>query len=457
MFEPGCAPLLATKLYVPRPRRTLISREHLLCRLDEGLARSLTLLVAPPGFGKSTLLAQWLASRGQPAAWLSLDAADNDPARFWTYVIVALETLHPGIGDDVRALCEASQMEPIEPVLTALINAVAACPADFSLVLDDYHVIENDRIHQALAFLLGHTPAPMHLTISTRADPLLPLARLRASDDLVELRAGDLRFNTEEVSRFLISVMQLPVSQTDVSALESCTEGWIAGLQLAALALRGQDAAQIPDFIAASATSNRFVIDYLVEEVLQREDESVQTFLCQTACLDRLSAPICNAVTGRSDSRAMLDYLERTNHFLIPLDLEHTWYRYHNLFGDVLRKLLSQRQPEAAPELHRRASKWYETHGFAHEAAAHALAVAPAPAGRTATQPGTGLHPVEPLSQRELEVLRLVAAGLGNREIAERLVLSLGTIKSHMHSICGKLGVQDRNQALVQAQALQLL
>jgi LuxR family transcriptional regulator, maltose regulon positive regulatory protein len=375
MIEVSFAPLLATKLHVPRPRRALVSRPRLLQQLDEGFERPLTLLVAPPGFGKTTLIAEWIAQSGHRAAWLSLDPGDNDPSRFWNYVIAALETLEPGIGQSALALLDAPQAASMETILTALINAVAACPEEFSLVLDDYHVIESDQIHEAIAFLLSHTPAPMHLILTTRSDPLLPLARLRARDDMVELRAADLRFNSMEAERFFETGMQLSLGPAEVAALEERTEGWIAGLQLAALALRGQEVTQIPDFIAASVSSNRFVVDYLVDEVLQSQPEAVQDFLRQTACLDRLCAGLCDAVTGRNDSQAILEHLEHINLFLIPADPQHEWYRYHNLFGDVLRKLLAQQQPDLLPELHRRASAWYRAHDLTREAVSHALAI----------------------------------------------------------------------------------
>jgi LuxR family maltose regulon positive regulatory protein len=386
-------PLLKTKLYIPPVRPGLVPRPHLVERLNAGLNRKLTLISAPTGFGKTTLVAEWLeclkptpgrgpaggADKARASAWLSLDEDDNDPARFFTYLIAALETVQADVGADTRALLQSPQHPPLKAVLTLLINSLATMPTDFVLVLDDYHVIEQQSIHDALAFLLDHLPPQMHLVIASRADPPLPLARLRTRSQLTELRPADLRFTPDEAAAFLNQTMGLGLSPGDVAALEARTEGWIAGLQLAALALQSPRprpdvaAERAADFIAAFSGSHRHVIDYLAEEVMARQPAEIRDFLCQTAILDRLTAPLCDVVTGRDDSDAILGRLEQANLFLVPLDDRREWYRYHHLFADFLRNRLRQDQPDRVPELHRRASAWYEQSGFMEAAIDHAL------------------------------------------------------------------------------------
>jgi LuxR family transcriptional regulator, maltose regulon positive regulatory protein len=367
-------PFLTTKTHIPRSRRSLVCRPRLMTQLSAGLACPLTLIAAPTGFGKTTLLCEWLADNDCRASWLSLDEGDDDPARFWSYVIASLEAISPGIGEDALALLEAPQPMAMEAILTGLINALDALPTDCVLVLDDYHVIENDQIHRALTLLINHLPAQMHVFLTTRADPPLPLARWRARGQLNEIRTADLRFTPDEAVQFLRASMGLNLDADEVAVLEARTEGWVAGLQLAALALRAQDAAGVADFVATTAGNNRFVADYLVDEVLQRQSESVQDFLRQTSILEHLTASLCDRVTGRTDSQAMLEFIERANLFITPTDSERRWYRYHRLFADLLRKLLGQTQPGSVPELHRRASQWYEEHEFMPEAIGHSLA-----------------------------------------------------------------------------------
>ena len=368
--------LLRTKLLAPPPRPDIVHRPRLVARLDTGLRGKLTLLAAPAGFGKSTLLASWRATpagREMPLAWVALDAADNDPVRFWRYLGSALDTLHCGIADGALALLRSPQ-PPLETALTALLNGLATLSHDAVLVLDDYHAIASVAIHRGLAFLLDHLPPRMHLLLASRADPPLPLARLRARGELVEIRADDLRFTTEEAATFLTDLRGLALLQADVALLAGRTEGWIAGLHLAALALR--DRADLHDAIAAFAGSNRYVMDYLAEEVLAAQPEAVQSFLHWTAILERLSAPLCAAVTGESaeECQAMLEALDRGNLFLAPLDDERRWYRYHQLFGEVLRQRLRQVEPGLAPLLHRRAAASFEAQGMIAEAVRHALA-----------------------------------------------------------------------------------
>ena len=352
---------------MPRPRLGEL--------LAEGMNRKLTLVSAPAGFGKTTLLSEWrmihLGSE-YPLAWVSLEEADNDPSRFLSYLVATLQTIEAGIGDSVLASLRSPQPPPVESVLAALINDIAAVPEEFALVLDDYHVIEAQPIQGAIAFLLEHMSPQMHLVIASRTDPPLPLARLRARGQMTELRAADLRFTPEEAGAFLTDVMALDLSTRDVEALERHTEGWIAGLQLAALSMRGREDSS--SFIEAFTGSNRYVLDYLVDDVLARQPEPVTSFLLKTSILDRLSGELCDAVAESHGGQEMLETLDKENLFVVPLDEEGHWYRYHHLFAEVLRHLLRRSQPNLVPELHRRASRWYEQNGLLDEAIKHALA-----------------------------------------------------------------------------------
>jgi len=351
----------------------------LIERLNEGLHRKLTLISAPAGFGKTTLLSEWIAGAKRPVAWVSLDKGDNDATRLWTYFVAALQTIQSDIGEAALAMLQspgvagATTPPPIEAILTTLINEIAEGPEALALVLDDYHLVEAQPIHEALAFLLDHLPSQMHLVIATRADPPLPLSRLRGRGLLTELRTADLRFTPDEAAAFLNQVMGLGLSAEDVAALETRTEGWIVGLQMAALWLQGRDSERIAHFVSAFTGSHRYILDYLTDEVLLQQPESVRTFLLQTAILDRLTGPLCDAVTGRDGSQEMLERLDAANLFIIPLDDERRWYRYHHLFADLLRKRLSQTQPDLLPALHRRASEWYEKNGLIAEAVSYAL------------------------------------------------------------------------------------
>jgi LuxR family transcriptional regulator, maltose regulon positive regulatory protein len=372
------AALLETKFYVPRSRRALVTRRRLSERLDRGTAWKLLLVSAPAGFGKTTLLSEWLAAGPAApaderlAAWLSLDRGDNDPASFWTYVIAALRAVASGVGESALALLHASPTPPIETVLTVLLNDLGAITGGIVLVLDDYHVIDAREVQDGMAFLLDHLPPQLHMVIAGRADPALPLARLRARGELAEIRAADLRFTADEAAAYLNQMMGLQLTADDVAALEGRTEGWIAALQLAALSMQGRD--DVAGFIAGFAGDDRYVVDYLAEEVLQRQPGRVQAFLLQTSILGRLSGPLCDAVTGQGGGKAMLEALDRGNLFLIPLDDRRRWYRYHHLFADVLQVRLLDEQPGQVPELHRRASAWYQQNGEPSEAIHHALA-----------------------------------------------------------------------------------
>ncbi len=379
--------ILTTKLYIPLPRPKVVLRPRLVERLNEGLHGKLTLISAPAGFGKSTLVSEWVAGCERPIAWLSLDAGDNDPARFLAYLVAALQTIFAGIGAGVLAALESPQPPATDALLTVLLNEIAAMRQEFILVLDDYHLVDaksvdaSTSVDGALTFLSEHQPPQMRLVIATREDPPLPLARLRARGQLTELRAADLRFTPIEAAEFLNQVMGLDLSAEEIAALESRTEGWIVGLQLAALSMQGhQDTA---GFIKSFTGSHHFVLDFLVEEILGRQTESVQTFLLRTSILDRMCGPLCDAVLldPSASGQKTLEYLERANLFVVPLDNERRWYRYHHLFAELLRQRLHLRTASPAEgetgsvvELHARASEWYEANGLVLEAFHHAAA-----------------------------------------------------------------------------------
>ena len=366
--------ILATKLFVPPPLVKVVSRSRLIERINEGISsgHKLTLVSAPAGFGKSTLVSEWIVNSGSPAAWLSLDENDNDVARFLVYVISALQTISPKLGMDLVDALQSPQTPSTASILTALINEITSIPVDFTLVLDDYHLTDTNAIDEALTFLLDHQPRQMHLVITTREDPSLPIPRLRARNQLTEIRAADLRFTPTEAAEFLGQVMSLDLTADDVAALDKRTEGWIAGLQLAALSMKGQQ--DVHGFIRAFAGDHRYIVDYLVEEVLQRQPEAVRNFLLQTSILERLNGPLCDAVTAQTGSRSKLEQVQRENLFIIPLDDKREWYRYHHLFGDVLRMHLTADQPDLMPVLHQRASEWYQQNGLTADAIRHALA-----------------------------------------------------------------------------------
>jgi LuxR family maltose regulon positive regulatory protein len=367
-------PLLPTKLHVPHLRTSLVPRSHLTERIQQGTERALTLVSAPAGFGKTTLLAQWLAGNGLPTAWLSLETEDNDPTRFLSYLIAALQNFDGQLGISALEMLHTPHPSSPETVMAVLINDLADREAgEFVLVLDDYHVITSESIQRGMTFLLEHLPPGLHLILSTRSDPPLPLARLRAHGQLCEVRTADLRFGAAEVNVFLQDVMGLDLEAEAITTLEQRTEGWIAGLQLAALSLQGR--VDISAFLAAFSGSHRYVLDYLSEEVLARQDASVQAFLLHTCILERLSGPLCDAVTDQQGSQDLLEALERANLFVIPLDEERHWYRYHHLFAQVLRGHLQQREPSLLPLLHRRASAWYEQQHLSIQAVQHALAI----------------------------------------------------------------------------------
>jgi LuxR family maltose regulon positive regulatory protein len=431
------APILVTKLYVPPPQPSVVLRPRLIERLNEGLHRRLTLVSAPAGFGKTTLLSEWLATCGRPAAWLSLDEGDSDPTRFLAYLVAALQTIAPNVGEGVLGVLRSPRPPSTESVLTTLLNEISTIPDDLVLVLDDYHAIDAGTVDDVLAFLIDHLPPRMHLIIATREDPNLPLARLRARGQLAELRAADLRFTPDEAAEFLKGVTGLNLSEEDIAALETRTEGWIAGLQLAALSMRGRE--DVPRFIKAFAGDDRYIVDYLVEEVLRRQPERTRSFLLQTSILERLSGPLCDAVTNQEDGRGMLEALERGNFFVVPLDDKRQWYRYHHLFADVLYAHLIAEQPARVPTLHRRASEWYEQHGSAADAIRHALAAEDF--GRAADLVELAV-PAMRRSRQEAALLGWLRA-LPDKLIHFRPVLGVGYASALMSS--GELeGVEER-------------
>ena len=367
-------PILSTKLYIPPTRPKSVSRARLVERLNAGLHGKLTLISAPAGFGKTTLVSEWLTRCGRSATWVSLDENDNDPARFLAYCIAALQIVLPHVGERLLIALQSPQPPATESILTALLNEIASGTDAVILVLDDYHVIDSPPVDHALTFLLDHLPPQMHLVIATRADPPLPLARLRARGHLTELRAADLRFTPEEEAEFFHAVMGLALTTEDITALDARVEGWAVGLQLVALALQSTPT-NTKNFITSFGGSHRFVLDYLAEEVLNQQPAPIQTFLMQTAILDRVCGELCDAVMGDSfaTGQEILNTLERANLFLIPLDNERKWYRYHHLFADLLRQRLTTTTTKAhLNDLHIRASQWYEANGLELEAFHHA-------------------------------------------------------------------------------------
>ena len=374
--------LLATKLNVPGLRPDLVPRPRLAQRLDEGRGRGLVLACAPAGYGKTVLLAEWVRRVRHPVAWLSLDAGDNDPARFWRHTVAALDRVRPGISERMGPLLGPPPPPSFEPLVTALINEVAGQPDadELLLVLDDYHVISSRLVHESLGFLLEHRPPGLHLALTSRSDPPLALARLRARGQLTELRAAELRFTPGEAAALLQQVAAAPggarpgapLPDAVAAALAARTEGWAAGLQLAGLSLRGHN--DVDGFVAAFTGSHRYVLDYLAEEVLERQTEQMRRFLLETSVLERLSGELCDAVTGRPGSQALLEQAERAGLFVVPLDEVRGWWRYHHLFADLLRARLQQEQPARIPALHRNAAAWYAERGLADDAIRHAVA-----------------------------------------------------------------------------------
>lgn len=543
--------LLKTKMYPPPRGSSVVSRPRLIEKMDQGLAGKLILVSAPAGFGKSTLVTDWLSQLAKKTdyAWLSIDKEDNDVGHFLTYLVAALQQTIPGIGQSLLSILEgnygqsADMLAPIPSLLTPLLNDLATLEKRMVFVLEDYHNITQPAVHEAVTGLLNYLPQAITVVIATRMDPPLPLARLQAQSQLTSVRAADLRFTPVETAVFLKDVTGLNLTDTTVAVLSRRTEGWIAGLHLAALSLQ-----EHPDqsaFIRDFAGDNRNIMNYLIDEVLRQQPPAIRHFLLHTSVLERLSGPLCDAVfhggeplpdqdrdgsspSSLGTSQKMLERLDQRNLFIVPLDHHRRWYRYHRLFAELLRFRLWCEEPEAIPLLHRRAAHWLEQHGFVEEAIGHALAagdnglaqVIGARSGKSdeADSPGKvaallrwlkqlhlpplwiqpqlpepvanghalgrdeiqsprypmrveqGLYhpasadaglaeitPAESLSEREHEVLELLAEGLSNQEIARDLFISLATVKSHTAHIYGKLGVNSREQAVTRASALGIL
>ncbi len=424
------SPLLLTKLYVPRVRGALVPRPRLSDRLSPVSRPRLTLVSAPPGFGKTTLVAASLDA-ATPVAWVSLDESDQRPEAFWTYVVTALNTAVPGTGAGALPLLHGAH-PPIQSALAIVLNELSATSDGVVLVLDDYHLADGPAIANDVAFLLEHLPPHAHLVVITRADPALPLARLRARGDVVEVRAADLRFTLDEVASYLNDVAGLHLAGADVDALEDRTEGWIAALQLAALSLRDRD--DVTGFIAGFAGDDRYVVDYLVEEVLARQQTEVRSFLLQTSILDRLNGSLCDALTQAKTGRAMLELLDRSNLFMVPLDDNRQWYRYHHLFADVLRAHLEQERPDEVADLHRRAAGWHAAHAAPEPAVRHAVAAGDVElAADVAERNVIGM-----LRDRQEATARLWVHDIPHDVVRRRPVLAVGFIGALMSS--GLLG-----------------
>lgn len=361
-------PLLSTKVNIPPVRSNLVSRGRLMDRLNEAVSSKLTLISAPAGFGKTTLISAWVQESRVPCAWLSLDADDNNLERFLSYAITALKAVSPKVGGTTLALLHSTQTSPVESVLTVLINELSSLSHDFCLVFDDYHLIDSQAVDAALAYLIEYVPQRMHLVLTSRSDPALPLSRLRARGQLLELRQADLRFTPEEAASFLNQNLGIRLTSQQIAALETRTEGWIAGLQLAALSMRGRE--NVEAFIGAFSGSHRFVIDYLADEVFSQQPEDLRQFLCETSILERFTASLCYTITGRDDSAVLLRMLEDTNLFLLALDDQREWYRYHHLFQDFLQTRLPEQKKA---DLNKKACQWFMSHGLATEAVKHAV------------------------------------------------------------------------------------
>lgn len=365
-------PLLSTKLFIPPARPGRAARARLIERMNEAVKHPLTLICAPAGYGKTTMLSEWIPQNEHCVTWVSLDEGDNDPVLFWRYFIAALQTLDGQLCKSAQGILESTYLQNIEPVLSLVINELAGLDYRFSLVLDDYHLVGNPLIDSSLTFLIEHLPHNVTLVICSRRDPALPLARWRARRTMAEIRSADLRFTREETTQLLNQVMKLDLSAPEIAALDDRTEGWIAGLQLAALSIK--DHQDRSEFISAFTGSHRFIIDYLVDEVLGQQAEPVREFLLSTSVLKRMCAPLCNALTGRLDGQAALESLEQDNLFVVPLDDHRGWYRYHQLFAEVLQARLLQIQPEMYTEMNCRASKWFERQGLIDQAFRYAVA-----------------------------------------------------------------------------------
>lgn len=446
--------LLRTKLAIPQRRTCLIERPRLTARLQREMAGSVVLVSAPAGFGKTTLITEWAAARSGHLAWFSLDEADNVPSRFWRYVVAALRTTGAGNSEEIDSLLHAERAPDWEALISLLINDISHVDGPITLVLDDYHLIHSNAVHYSLGYLLHRQPPQLQVILLTRADPPLALARLRVQGRLSELRAADLRFTTEEMEAFFNCTLATRLQPAALDTLCERIEGWAAGLQLATLSLQGLPKAEARAFVWTFGGDQRFVLSYLVEEVLQRQPARIQTFMLHTSVLRTLTPALCTAVTGYEDARQILLQLAAENLFVFPLEGMREWFRYHRLFAGALRSRLEGTEPELIPELRRRATAWYAAQGVREGVSGHLLPeMVPAPILRDA---GSGDKLLDPLTGREWEILALVAQGFSNQQIAEQLVIATGTVKGHINHILSKLDAQSRTEAVARARQLGL-
>lgn len=447
--------LIRTKLALPMHVSCLVSRPNLIARLGQVAEGNVTLIAAPAGFGKTMLVTEWASRQKERTAWLALDEADNDPLRFWSYVVAALRSAGVELGDELDEWFAADSHAAGEEFISLILNPVSNSDVPVTLVLDDYHLVHTNTIHYHLGYFLRQQPAQMRVIILTRADPPLALARLRVQGRLLELRASDLRFSPAEVADFFDCALPYRLPQRAIQTLIERIEGWPAGLRLAALSLQERPAAEAQGFVQMFSGAERYVFHYLLEEVLQRQPPRMQTFLLQSSILRTLHPELCTAVTGYEDARQILDQMAHDNLFIVRLDGVADWYRYHRLFAGALRNRLDQIEPDLIPELRRRASDWHQSQGLREGVPERMLPAVMT--GRYQFELDDDVLPIDPLTEREAEILALIAEGLSNQQIAEQLVISVGTVKGHINHLLSKLDAHSRTDALAKARRLGLL
>ena len=447
--------LLRTKITVPRPRTCLIPRPRLTSQLDQVSAGSLVLISAPAGFGKTTLVTEWAAGLSGRIGWLALDEGDNSPVRFWRYLLAALQSVAQDLGQGVDRLLDKEPEPHWEPLIALLANDISHLESPVSLVLDDYHFIHANAIHYSLGFLLQHQPQQLRVILLTRADPPLALARLRVQGRLLEIRAADLRFTPAEMEAFFDCTLASSLPPAAMKTLADRIEGWAAGLQLAALTLRDLQAAEMRRFVADFSGAQRYVLNYLLEEVLSHQEPRIQSFLLETSILRNLNPDLCEHVTGLADSAQILARLADEELFVQPLDEAGLWYRYHRLFAGALRSRLEQTSPELIPELRHRAATWHAEKGVSETLPP---LIRSAQLGKVHAESGEADgYLADQLTVREAEILLLIAKGYSNQQIADQLVISVGTVKGHVNHLLSKLNAQSRTEAVARAQHLGLL